>query len=291
VAFKPINARNAIKELALSLHLDRMPTDAEVSALKNAHRVSFLGDLPKIATGDFKIFPVPGVSEGGARSVMPAPMPKAMQGLTMTAYNRDGGIEHRLQLRGNVLTVNLLVYTGWGEVWRQISRWLDSALKSMTNSDERSGTAPLKVRNFVHQIIDEFRWEGLGGDATAKDFLLKENERMPSAALNAVGIGWHATHSTNTPYNVFSSVNGSLIDWLNCDLGDDNGNWRLMINNILELRLQEPIVFTSSVSDDGQESLASRLVHDLHERNKSIIRSLVKADTLEHIGMGAAKKP
>lgn len=279
LAFRPINTRNAVLEGIAVLVLSRPLIASESTAIRSAHKVLSL-DLPKLEdVQSMTMF----VSTGPLPSEMP-PTP-----FSMSAYQRDGAVETRLLVNPQLLTANFLVYTRWEEHWEKCLLWFRAAMEAVKSASNGLGASPpVQIAAVGHQMVDVFPWEGDPSTASAALFLRENNDRLPRMGVRSVGEAWGGMHTSASKRAVhgIDRPGVDLIDRLACDLGEEAPlGWRLRLDHLQEMRLPTPQDPGAFLNGDG--SLASRLVGELHDRNRSLVQSLLSDDMLASIGLRA----
>lgn len=279
LAFRPINTRNAVLEGIAVLVLSRPLTASESSAIRSAHKVLSL-DLPGLED-------VPGMTMFVGMGIPPSEMPPTP--FSMSAYQRDGAVESRLLVNPTLLTANFLVYTRWEEHWGKCLLWFRTAMEAVKSaSNGLDALPPVQIAAVGHQMVDVFPWEGDPSMASAALFLRENNERLPRMGVRSVGEAWGGMHISMTKHTVLGNeqLGVNLVDRLACDLGGEALlGWRLRLDHLQEMRLPTPQDSGTFLNGDG--SLASRLVGELHDRNRSLIQSLLSDDMLVSIGLRA----
>jgi hypothetical protein len=247
--------------------------EPELAAIRGLHG-RFAKDLPQLATTPVNTIFIGAAPVGG--------LPGAP--VTMAAYKKDGTFETRLQIQGDLLIINFLLYTHWSELWPKAQLWASSVLDAARTVGLPDGTLPIQITSVLHQMIDAFVWEGESANVSVQALFSSMHSRLPGASWDAKGLGWFAAHSTNEAMTDADIPQSVLVDWLACDLSDEPGlGWRLRLENTLEVRFAQSLPPLALFSGD----LATKLMNDLHARNNFLVKSLLRADMLRRIGMEA----
>lgn len=269
--FKPINPRNAIVEASVFVHLNRPVSQIESDAVRALHP-QFRLDLPRLDE-------VPSIQIGIG------PLPPLARPVTMAAYMRDGSLETSLRLYDKMLVIRFRAYTSWAELWPKAETWMRKTLDAISAATPQENVPPLAVFALRHQIIDVFLWEGDSAAMTLREIFREPSKRLPEDVWNAVGQQWFAAHSTNTPD---TTTNRALIDFLALDLSEETRiDLRLKLDHNLEVRFREPIPPGECFKNVDAKSMAGDTISGLHERNRELMRALLKPDMLSRIGMSS----
>lgn len=206
----------------------------------------------------------------------------------MASYKKDGTFDTRLMLSGATLTVNFLVYTRWHELWPKAASWIQTVLDAVGGAVAPGPVQPIGVTSLAHQIIDVFLWQDGPDDLSAREIFLDRHPRLPEAAWNATGQSWQSVHSINLRNEIDLLPSAALIDYLLIDVSEEASvGWRLRMEQILEVRLAQPIppeVVFQRASHDAPK-LADSVMEGLHNRNRKLVQSLLRPDMLSRIGM------
>lgn len=277
LAFRPINTRNAVLEGIAVLGLSRPFIASESDAIRNIHMALSL-DLPKLEdVPSMTMFVGPGLS--------PNEMPSTP--FTMSAYQRDGALESRLLVNPQFLAANFLVYTRWEEHWAKALLWFRAAMDAVRSASRgHDGLPPVEIATLGHQIVDVFPWDGDAAEASASLLLQGDYDRFPRMGVRSVGEAWAGSHTFTRKLTAQSSnsLGADLYDRLACNLGEEAPlGWRLRLDHLQEMRLHAPQDPSALLNGNGP--LASRLLGDLHERNRELVRSLLSSQMLASIGL------
>jgi len=277
--FSPINARNAVLEGVVTLALDRAITNPEANAIRACHdRLSL--DLPRLDE-----IQVVSLFFG------PDPPPAMPTPFAMEAFQRDGALESRLFVNGQLLVANFLVYSRWREHWEKALLWFRTAKDALLSvQNQETGESPLRVIAVGHQMIDVFRWDGDPAAVSASVMFKPGPDRLPEAALRSVGQPWSASHSYLLPASPHEGAGSSsidLFDALTCELGEEPSvGWRVRLDHLQESRLRGPVRLADIL--DGDVPRMEILVNNMHARNKEVVSSLVADDMLTRVRMRSA---
>lgn len=278
MTFRPINPRNAVLEAVVLLHLNRPVFAPETAAVRALHP-RLAHDLPRLDEVQ-----VANIVFGPALPSVPPGAP-----VQMAAFKKDGNVETRLLLQGPLLAVNFLLYTRWDELWPKAVGWIRATLEALRETGAPNGLPPLQVTMIGHQMINVFMWEGAPEAVTVKELFAQKPLRLADAAWEAAGQPWFAAHSTNQPLDL-EGHRAASVDSLSFDLSDDALiGWRLRLEQTLEARLAQPVDSGWLIAERDQSGrpLIDAVVNDLHERSRRLMRSLLRPEMLNRIGMEA----
>ena len=279
MTFRPVNPKNAVLEAVVFLHFDRPVLAPEAAAVRALHpRVK--QDLPRLDE-----LQVATIAFGPAMPSVPPGPP-----VLMASFKKDGTLETRVLLHGQMLAVNFLLYTRWDDLWPKASAWIRMVVEALGEAGTTNGLPPLRVSVFSHQMINVFVWESDESGVTVKELFAHKPPRLADAAWDAAGQAWFAMHSANEPLAI-EGVRAALIDSLSFDLAEEQRvGWRLRLEQTLEARFAEPLALKALIikpPEDG-ETLIDTLPEQLHNRSRRLMRSLLPAEMLERIGMEAS---
>ena len=137
-------------------------------------------------------------------------------------------------------------------------------------------------------MVDVFPWAGDPSTVSAALIMREGDGRMPALGVRSVGEPWAGMHTSVGSYAVHGVEQSGmvLVDRLACDLGEEVPlGWRLRLDHLQEMRLAVPQDPGALLDGDGP--LASKLVGELHKRNRKLVQSLLSDGTLASIGLGA----
>lgn len=267
LAFEPINRIHSLVEMVLVLEF---PGPIPAATLQRAR--SLKNDLstylPRVEdVHAFQVVVENGVTRGG--NLLDG-------GFQMSSYKTDGSVGAMARISENVISVHWLQYERWAGAKKFVQRVLDLILSRL-----RGG--PLLPSSIGLKFIDQFVCE----DEKAYDASLlfsADGEFIPKFVYSS-GTRWHS----HTGSFGVSAEGRDLLMQLNIDsaMQTNGATSRALVNvdHTLSLRPVEPDALLPYMGYSGTGLEWTALLDELHERNKSLLKSILHESIQRRIGL------
>lgn len=196
-------------------------------------------------------------------------------GVSFERIQPNGDVEWRLRGEGNTLLVNCLKYTRWQEIWPFASELMRGAVEIV-------GADKLVIAGNLLQYVDVFDWVGPEDEYDVFQLLDWESEYVPRS-VHSYGHVWHIHQGWFTP--VERPVPGRLLQKAHFDAGPRTKNGRLTVKLDTHLRTDFGDHISASTFQNEVSPLEASFM-EMHDRNKSVIRSFLTKKVCVDIGLG-----
>lgn len=204
--------------------------------------------------------------------------PAQAVGWTFERFAPDGRVDRSLMLTPTTLAMTLHSYTRWDEVYATAAALMRPLLPLIAMS---SGGFTV----FGLQYVDIFR---VTTDPAAfhADMLLRRNSPLVPASVFERNSLWHAHHGYFT--DIAQAPARRKLTVINTDLIDENGSRQVRILSMHKTIFSAPLSDTEQLYAGDNPPLQAAL-HDMHDENTALLRTLLNDDMLERIGLSTEK--
>ena len=205
--------------------------------------------------------------------VRPDSVVSNLAGFQLSDVKGDGQPSRVLRLAGNLLSLNILGYTGWATILSDSIRYYETALSQLAFAGN-------PVMAYSLRYIDRYTFNGDPSEATAALLFAESNEYISKHCF-AAGSLWHC-HS-----GWFDSINaGRVLNNLNISSGMMDASSTVTIDHQATLHLMTPRQSIRAVFAPPDGSLDLNAVLDvLHDNNKSILNAMLRPEMRAKIGL------
>ena len=254
----PINKENAIESCNFSLVFERVFNKQELLSLSRLEQF-FKDDLPlfqKINSINLKL--IDGISSEQSQEV---------SGVVLQCFKTNGKTSWELKVENNIFEVTCFEYTNWTAVWEKTQRYLLETISTLENNNKLLVCSLKTIDKF---LSDENNY--LVNDIFSSDTLYL-TQRILNDEKNKlwhVFQGWFEQSDTKTYLQ-----NLNIITAL-----EEN-----KIVTTIDHSTQCHFFKNPQLIINFKNSELTTVFHELHEKNKEILKKLLNTTQLERIGL------
>lgn len=267
----PLHDTHAIESVSFGVEWLQPLPPAVMATLESVYEATLKNELPSKKPVQQVAFEF---SLEGANTVRP---PQAV-GWTFERFAPDGRVERNLMLAPNMLAVTLHSYTRWEEVYAIAAELMRPLLPLIAVSSGGFTVCGL-------QYLDVFQISGDPGEFRADMLLRRDSELLPASVFQRDSL-WHAHHGYFT--DLPEEPARRRLTVLNTDLIDENGGRQLRIVTMHRTIFSAPLSDIEQ-PDAGDNAPMHAAMHDMHNENKTVLRSLLNEPMLVRIGLNVDK--
>lgn len=196
-------------------------------------------------------------------------------GWVFERFAPNGEPERSLVLAASSLSATFHGYTRWVEVYRNAVDMMNPFLKLI--SDHSEGVAA-----FGLQYHDVFRVVGDKKLFTADMVLRRGSAILPASVFDRTSL-WHAHHGYFTDFE--EGPQQRKLTVVKVDLVDQNEDRNLRVTTVHKTIFTEPIKDLAQLDSAVDDSYLNVALHDMHDENKEVLRSVLNDEALKKIGL------
>ena len=265
VGFEPKSDNHAIVEVVFGVAFARQFSTREVEAFANTH-AEWKADLPRVNRSQTVEFVV-----GGVPLPPQVPVP-ASTGVMFDRVKPDGNIAWRLAVENQNINVHCLEYDRWNEIWPKVSAYIEKASLSFAQNNHIVGV--------LLQYIDVFDWRGPSEGYDLGTLLNSDSALVPSDLMKR-GDLWHLHQGWFTKDGLPSP--GRLLERLHMDGVQDQTTTPLVkIDSYMQLQMSQRMPVDQFF---GEGELGPTIFNSLHDRNKTLVKSVLAPEMADRIGL------
>lgn len=269
MSFRPQTGAHSIVETAISINVMQPIGGDLIEKLAKAHD-SFKPDLPRMQRKAGFAFMV------GAGDAAMAPTLPPMGGIIFDRVNPDGSLHSRINVDPNMITVNILNYTRWAEVWEKARDYLRRVGDILLVDSNRVSGATL-------QYVDLFDWDGDPTEYDAYKLISAEQGIVPKS-LPRNSLNWHSHQGWFVPAHW--SPADRVLERIHFDsIAADDGVTRVKVDTFLRYDILHPRTASDMVT--GAAPAMDAVFDHLHTRCNQLFRSAITDDVARGIGLDA----
>ncbi|MDP3878424.1 MAG: TIGR04255 family protein [Methylobacter sp.] len=187
-----------------------------------------------------------------------------MIGVLLQCFKADGKPSIELKIEGNIIEIMCFSYDRWINVWGKAKQFLLEAIKSIDNDN--------KLIICVLKVVDKFLYDGDSKDYKVSDIFNQNTQLLTRNILSGEKTRlWHVFQGWFEEPEILNNLNISTLD--------SNGKTLTTIEHDIRRQFQDPQIIS-----DIKEKLDD-IFSSLHEKNKTVIKSLLNEEQLKGIGL------
>ena len=269
--YLPYAGNHSIQEAQVGLQFHHEFNQQEIERARSAAEADLKGVLPRSAE-----------IRGGSVTVdlsnpdAPAQMgsvSSTMAGFQLSKVMGDGRPARALQLSGNLVSVNIVEYDGWDNVQAETIRYITTVLTPLDLELNPVVASSLRY-------IDRYTFNGSPDDVQA-NLLFADNNGYLAPRCFTVGSLWHC----HTGW--FESLDaGRVLNNLNVASSIVDLSPTVTIDHQATLHLATPRQSINALLSPSAETLGLvAALNALHERNKTVLSTMLLPEILDQIGI------
>ena len=270
--YLPFQERNSIQEAQISV-LFAGPFDQQsIEGARGFTQAELSEELPRVAEGRGGALEID-VTDPASPALLQT-RPSELVGFRLASVQGNGLPARFLQLADNILSVSIMNYELWASAKGDALRYLRSVLISLPMEQN-------PVVAFSLRFVDRYTYSGDPDNAQADKLFVRGNPYISPHTFDA-GPVWHCNtgwfDDTARDDRVLHNLNvtSSLVDLSSTVIVDHHA--------IRHLEAPRHSLTTLFEPPAGATGLVEAL-ESLHDRNKSILRRVLRPEMLARIGM------
>lgn len=256
--------QNAIIAVAFALEFNRPFTKEEMDALNEKHQGD-QDELPSVQAHQVMSFQIsPGIA-------VPPQAVGGVEGVTFARINPNGKPSWSFSAQNNAVTIRCTNYTRWEQVWENTQVLLSRFLTDNVVNDNSIATVGLEYDDEFYVLEPD--------DPTWKLDLFEPETTLLQKHIFELPCFWHS----HSGYFTFSQEGGHrILNTCNLDyLRDDRQVNKVVCKTQHKVLPEETI---GNLSDSMTDQLP-KLINEIHEINKNIMRQLLSKRMQTQIGL------
>jgi len=266
----PLHDAHAIESVSFGVEWTLPLPPAVMEALGAVYESSLIKELPSkkpIQRVAFEINPESGNSISQDQSA----------GWTFERFSPDGRVDRSMLLTSNTLAVTFHNYSRWDDEYAVAANLMNPLLPLIAVSTGG-------FTGFGLQYLDVFQITGGPGEFKAEMLLRQNSEILPASVFRQKSL-WHSHHGYFT--DMPDEPSRRKLTVINTDLIDENnGSQQLRILTVHKTIFSVPLSDTEQIRAADQSPLDAAM-HDMHNENKAVLRSLLNDSMLARISLNA----
>ena len=269
----PYAGNHSIQEAQVGLQFHHEFNQQEIELARGSVEVELKDVLPRSAEIRGGSVSVTVDLSSQDPQVRPDSVVSNLAGFQLSDVKGDGQPSRVLRLAGNLLSLNILDYTGWATILSDSIKCFETALFQLPFAGN-------PVMAYTLRYIDRYTFNGDPSEATAALLFVESNEYISKHCFTA-GSLWHC-HS-----GWFDSINaGRVLNNLNISSGMMDLSSTVTIDHQTTLHLTLPRQSVGAVFATPERSLGLEAILDvLHDSNKRILNTLLRPEMRAKIGL------
>jgi uncharacterized protein (TIGR04255 family) len=253
----PINSLNAIEAMSFVVILDKKELTQEEDKGLLSLKEKLKDDLPTFSQNT----KVEAKFDGKIIE-----QTTKLSGVTLQHLDSNKKPTWLLAINDNQITVNCFAYDSWDKVWPKAKKFIQETLEAI-------GINNCLISTFSIQCVDKFTQSNLEKDYTFLD-IFKANSGYLTKHIAGVGRLWHVHQGWFDE----KSKGNKVLNVLNISTVEKDSNLVTAIDHIAQYRFKEPKKILKYTELDSY-------FKELHENNKTLIKSLLNNNQAKAIGL------
>lgn len=261
----PFAGAHAVQSAAFAFEWPQPLTDSEFAEVVALHE-KLKGSLPQMSQNKALT-----IELGSGTPVTAQSIGNVM--FSRSSHGAGGAPSRVLEISRDKCVGQINEYTRWEHVWKEVFGWFEVVAPVLVRNHP--------VRNIGLQYNDVFHWRASPESLNLRQ-VFKENSPYLPPHIFCLKDLWHSQHG----YFVYRDepMTHKLLENVNVNLLDELGQRSILISTVHKAELST-LLFKS---DELLESL-SKVIPDLHLRNKEVLGGLLAKDVVEMINLFGKK--
>ena len=270
--YLPYADQHSIQEARVALHFQHEFDQQEIASARAGVEADLKDILPRSA--ELRGGSVTVNLSNLEAQVRTGSVLSSLAGFQFSRVRGDGKPAQVLQLSDNLVSVNVLEYGGWTKVRADSIKYVTAVLAPLSLAGN-----PVMATSL--QFIDRYTFNGESRDAKAELLFVNDNEYISTRCFTA-GSLWHC----HTGWFDLPDPSGRVLNQLNVGSGVVDQASTVTIDHRVTLHLSTPRQSLEALlAPTGASHSFGVALDTLHDKNKSILRTILQPSMIAKIGI------